>query len=231
MIAGMAGSIKDGDTTALRDMVTAWSDLKTQQQETAENLAVLETGIGEETLEIIAHFTNEVEQLNLSEEAKESGMATITGFIEGAESLLPDVSTAFGKVSNAVRTALFGSSTSTGFRDYSPEAYASGTMNAKRGWNWVGEEGPELMWMNGGEVILPADISSHVSAESTLEALPSNGRYGGGTVVHFAPSYQITGSDPDRVEAVLREHDASMRDLIVEVLEDIRSDEERRVYN
>lgn len=230
MIAGMAESVKNGDTAALSDMVSAWVDLKTQQQETAENLAELETGIGEETKEIIAHFTNEVEQLNLSEEAKESGMSTIMGYIEGAESLLPDVSTAFGKVSNAVRTALFGSSTSTGFRDYSPEGYASGTMNAKRGWNWVGEEGPELMWMNGGEVVLPADISSFITAEPTLEALSSNTQ-SGGMVVHFAPSYQISGSDPDRLEAILRDHDEAMRDSIAEIVADVVADQERRVYN
>lgn len=31
--------------------------------------------------------------------------------------------------------------------------YAAGTNNATRGWHWVGEEGPEIMWFNGGEVV------------------------------------------------------------------------------
>ncbi|WP_243895681.1 phage tail tape measure protein [Clostridium botulinum] len=34
------------------------------------------------------------------------------------------------------------------------EAYATGTTNAKRGWNLVGEEGPELLWFDGGETVL-----------------------------------------------------------------------------
>ncbi len=233
MIAGMTGSIKDGDTTALRDMVAAWLDLKTQQQETAESLAELETGIGEETKEIIAHFTNEVEQLNLSEEAKESGMSTIMGYIEGAESLLPDVSTAYQRVANAVRSTLYGSggSTSHSYSHVRPSAYASGTLNADRGWKWVGEEGPELMWTGGGEVILPADISAHVAAGSPLEALSSNNRHSGDIVVHFAPSYQISGADPDRLEALLRDHDDAMRESIAEIVADVVADHERRVYN
>lgn len=38
-------------------------------------------------------------------------------------------------------------------------AYASGTANAPPGWAWVGEEGPELIRMRGGETVLPADLS------------------------------------------------------------------------
>ncbi|EPY2286644.1 phage tail tape measure protein [Clostridium sporogenes] len=34
------------------------------------------------------------------------------------------------------------------------KAYATGTTNAARGWNLVGEEGPELLWFDGGETVL-----------------------------------------------------------------------------
>ncbi|WP_317725154.1 phage tail tape measure protein [Clostridium tetani] len=34
------------------------------------------------------------------------------------------------------------------------EQYASGTTNAKKGWNLVGEKGPELLWFDGGETVL-----------------------------------------------------------------------------
>lgn len=32
--------------------------------------------------------------------------------------------------------------------------YATGTTNATRGWHMVGEEGPELLWFDGGETVL-----------------------------------------------------------------------------
>ena len=37
-----------------------------------------------------------------------------------------------------------------------PGGYAKGTLNAKRGWAWVGENGPELMKFKGGEQVYPA---------------------------------------------------------------------------
>lgn len=36
-----------------------------------------------------------------------------------------------------------------------PGGYANGTPGAQSGWNWVGERGPELMYMRGGEKVVP----------------------------------------------------------------------------
>lgn len=40
--------------------------------------------------------------------------------------------------------------------------YAGGTKHAAPGWAWVGERGPELAWMRGGEIVLPAGMSARV---------------------------------------------------------------------
>lgn len=40
--------------------------------------------------------------------------------------------------------------------------YASGTSGAAPGWAWVGERGPELVQMLGGERVLPAHVSSMI---------------------------------------------------------------------
>jgi phage-related protein/cell wall-associated NlpC family hydrolase len=37
--------------------------------------------------------------------------------------------------------------------------YASGTSGAAPGWAWVGEKGPELVKMHGGETVLPSHVS------------------------------------------------------------------------
>ena len=37
--------------------------------------------------------------------------------------------------------------------------HAKGTESARRGWSWVGEKGPELVYLNGGEKILTASQS------------------------------------------------------------------------
>lgn len=59
--------------------------------------------------------------------------------------------------------------------DRMPTGYAKGTDSATRGWHWVGEEGPELRWFNGGEKVIPhqksmqlmTDINSRMSLPST----------------------------------------------------------------
>lgn len=37
--------------------------------------------------------------------------------------------------------------------------YATGTEDAPEGWAWVGEEGPELIRMTGGETVIPSPVS------------------------------------------------------------------------
>ena len=46
---------------------------------------------------------------------------------------------------------------------FSIPGHAEGTNNAPPGWSWVGEAGPELMRMHGGEQILPSHVSQEVA--------------------------------------------------------------------
>lgn len=54
-------------------------------------------------------------------------------------------------------------------------AYAGGTESALRGWAIVGEEGPELMYMAGGETVLPSDITSQILRDRA----PTSSTFGG----------------------------------------------------
>lgn len=47
-----------------------------------------------------------------------------------------------------------------------PGGLARGTNSAMRGWSWVGEKGPELMWMHGGEKVMPHGDSVAATAAS-----------------------------------------------------------------
>jgi phage-related tail protein len=48
--------------------------------------------------------------------------------------------------------------------------YATGTTSAKRGWSIVGEEGPELMYMEGGEQVLPTSDTVGILSKSQTPA-------------------------------------------------------------
>jgi TP901 family phage tail tape measure protein len=43
--------------------------------------------------------------------------------------------------------------------------YAQGTLDATRGWHWVGEKGPELLYFSGGESVIDSEQSNKVAKE------------------------------------------------------------------
>ena len=45
--------------------------------------------------------------------------------------------------------------------------YAQGTLDATRGWHWVGEQGPELLYFAGGESVIDSKQSNKVAKEVT----------------------------------------------------------------
>jgi hypothetical protein len=73
-------------------------------------------------------------------------------------------------------TGVFGSNSSMAVG----KAAASGTPSASRGMYLVGEQGPELMYMHGGEQIVPAPRTSDTLA-ALASAAASGGGGGGGT--------------------------------------------------
>ena len=148
-IAGMA-SASDAD---LAKMVQNYQELQEAQKTTSESMADLETGMSNAMDEIAQNVADSVADMNLSDKAKESAQATIQGFVDGAEGMLPRVQTVFSKIASAASTALAGAGGS-----YSGNfpGYAVGTESAAPGFAIVGENGPELVYFNGGETVLTA---------------------------------------------------------------------------
>lgn len=57
-----------------------------------------------------------------------------------------------------------------------PKGYAAGTMRAPAGWAWVGENGPELMNLSGGQTILSSpDSMAAVAAQSAAATAAAAG--------------------------------------------------------
>lgn len=121
--------------------------------------------------------------MSLPDEAEESARNTIQAFINEADTMLPVVQDAYARLGRAAADSLGVDLGNTGRwvrgGAGNASAYASGTSNAPPGWAWVGEEGPELIRMRGGETVLPADISEQFAY---LTASYSNmAAYAGGT--------------------------------------------------
>ena len=222
-IAGMAEA-SDED---LKQMVKQWQDLQKAQKETSDTIAEFKTDFTQQMDELTQEIQNDIKALDMSADAAESGRALIQAFIDQAAEMEPRVQFAYAKLGGLAARAIGSASGSYGTISthgwLAGPGYASGTDNATPGWHMVGENGPELVMMHGGETVL--------DAETTDAVLSSRGGDEASYVVTFAPVYTINGNmDASEIEAVLREHDENLREQMEEMLDEIESDRARRAY-
>lgn len=153
-IAGMAAA-SDSD---LAKMVENYRSLQEAQKTTGESMADLETGMSNAMDEIAQNVADSVADMDLNDEAMKSAQSTVQGFIDGAEGMMPRVKEAYEKVANAASDALAGANKRYNIdqKNGNIPGYAVGTESAAPGFAIVGENGPELVYFNGGETVLTA---------------------------------------------------------------------------
>ena len=246
LAADMVKAVNDGNTQALTNLADTLGEISASQEEAAGDVAEWTTGLNEQMDQLIRDMKEEIGKLDMSEEAKESGRATVQAYIDQAEGMLPQVRSTYANVARAASLAL-------GPAKYADSAwyanggrgYASGTANAVPGWSWVGEEGPELMRMHGGEQILPSSVSREVaedynaytrytaaqgvqSARPPLEVTGTSGAAAGRPKIDLHLHIEA-GASPETVNAwqdyVSR---GELKSAVLEVMEDADADMRRR---
>lgn len=161
----------------------------------------------------------------------------------GAGMLIPTTNT---KTGGAILPAPAAANTLKTLYGYDIHGFATGTENAPPGWSWVGEEGPELMRLHGGEQILPAAVSrelaesyriynQYTAAQGVQETRPPLEVTGGGYEataglgkldVHF---HIVAGAAPETVDAWQDyARRGELKAAILEVMESINTDMRRR---
>ena len=242
-IAGMAGATDE----QLEAMVSNWQTLQQEQKNAAGSVADLKTDFTATMDELRTALAEDIEAMDLGDEAKESAQATIQGFIDGAVGMLPQVTAAYSRTAAAARAALSTSGTGTAG---SIPGYAVGTQSAAPGFALVGENGPELVYFNGGEQVMTAEETAAMRdsmenqaitfAPQLLEALHAiqgggalsaePGAGSGAGVVELQVVFQIQGNaTPETVEA-MREYGDEFAERVLEVMEEAGIDTARRAY-
>lgn len=159
--AAIAQALRDGDIESVRTLVAEYGNLKTAQKEAAEGYADVETGYSDKVLKMAEEIAAGIEELDIDEAAYNLGELAIDQFIAGADGQLPAVQEAYGLIGTAAAEALYSAlnlptpTKPNASRGYS--AYASGTSYAAAGYAIVGENGPELVYFQGGERVLTAE--------------------------------------------------------------------------
>ena len=224
-IAGLANA-SDED---LRAMVANWQTLQQEQEAAAGSVADLKTDFTATMDELQSELAADIEAMDLGDEAAAAGRATIQGYIDVANDMLPQVQAAYAALGKAASNAL-------GSVPYSNSAYAansrvpmyaSGTDNAAPGFALVGEDGPELVYFNGGEKVLDASRTAALQArpEPALSAMVDNS---GGPSVQVV--FQLEGNVPPETVQVLQGYGDEFAERVLEVVQSAEADAARSAY-
>lgn len=228
-VAGMASATDE----ELAAMVADWQTLQAEQKMVADSIAELNENFSAEVDAMAAALAEDVEAMNLSEEAASSGRNTIQGFVDGANAMLPQVQAAYARIAQAATAALGGGSVS------GPDigGYATGTTNAERGFAMVGENGPELVFFQGGEQVLTAAETAALQTRLqatylNVEANATEARYSGtgGSTTEVNVNINVEGNATEQTVEALNEYGDEFVDRVRVALAEIEYDNLRRRY-
>lgn len=101
-VAGMATATDD----ELAAMVEDWLALQAEQDKVANSIAELKENFSAEVDAMATALAEDIEAMNLCEEAAASGKSTIEGFVNGANDMLPQVQAAYASIAQAAINAI-----------------------------------------------------------------------------------------------------------------------------
>lgn len=225
--AEILANIVEGGATKIDQLNDAFEGVETGKQQFADTVAEMETDFTEKMKMLEEQLTTTVEQMNQSEAAAAAGADTMQAFADAAAGKQSAVESAFEKVRNAAIRKLMGGINFPGF--------AGGTNYAPEGFAMVGENGPELVYLHGGEKILDAQ-----ETQRTMEAMSvtpinamSNG-YGSGSYIGqivVSPEFTISGGgNLEGIEDLIDRSTEKIRGIVIDTMEDYEVDRKRMAY-
>lgn len=225
-IAGMAKASDD----QLKKMVENYQKAHEEEEKVAASLAEVKVDLKGELDEINDSIADSIDKMNMSDSARTAAEETIDAYVaairRGAGSAAEAADTVAAAVSAALYNAANGGPKIEGPKQdvlelgntvdwYSGKAYASGTDYAAPGWALVGEEGPELVQMRGGEKV-------YTAAET--------GSMLGGSKITISPNFVINGNVGADTESKLREFADQLVDMVKDALDDDSINRRRSMY-
>ena len=218
----------------IKALVEQYTTLQTTKDSYAKTVAEIETNFDEGMNELQTELETTVANLGFSTDAATNASNSMAAFTAAISAATGPAAAAAAALAQAVNDKL-----KIKFSGLPGFHFASGTDEAPPGMALVGENGPELVMLNGGEQILNASETRALMekaeraepAEATLA--DSGSGDGGGKTIHvdFNPQYTITGStNADELRAVLEENSVNLKEQIEQILAEIEEDDDRRDY-
>lgn len=227
------------DSTTAEDIAAlnaAYATVGDAKAELAGTMADIETDFTEKMASLQAQMESTIGEMEMSSEAAAAAQSTFQAMADKADEMTPVVSAAYERLITAAQKELNKLHGPTIELPGTTGEYAEGTDSAAPGMALVGEHGPELVMMGGGEKVFTASETAALlaNANSTLDAAPISaqaGSSGASYAVTLSPTYNISGSaNAADIEAILKAHDAELIETVKAELADMDVDRARRSY-
>ena len=166
----------DAAKAKVGELNQTFDGLSEAKDKTAETMAEIEEDFSEKLGDMQKDLENAVDDMGLESEAAASAKLTMSGYIsqlkEGgnsavleAESIALRIKTA---LSGGIKAAVSNTAVTISGVIANVKGYASGTSYAESGLKLVGEEGPELVVLQGGERIYTASETERILNNSSM---------------------------------------------------------------
>lgn len=248
-VAAMTDSIREGDTSELEALVGKYDAMIEARTKATEYATEGFDEIQKKWAEVRKQIEDNVEGSEAYDAAYAAMGETFRGFLDGVDIGSSRVDTALAAAARRWKGTLTGTSTESRSRLmvsstlYPDGQYASGTDSARRGIALVGERGPELVYMNGGEKVIPADrtremlyraVAERERAErnSVIELPRIAASESGGRGGPLEVTVKIEVSDnatPDTVHALFQHRDV-IEGIVKRTIRDQGIDARRRAF-
>jgi len=165
-IVDSLGDLENPDTTKLEEVVALYERVKSLREAASEVYTTEDDKVLEKLKALDAEMKEAIEETGSYAEAKKAIQKTIDGYLDGMEEEGDEVIRSLERLGSRIKTAVGSWAYSSGKKKTIAEsvsgmvgitdAYAKGTDSARPGVALVGEEGPELLLMQGGEKVITA---------------------------------------------------------------------------
>ena len=228
-VAAMAEASDDD----LADMVAAWEANQAAVDAAASGVATASTDIQGQMDDIVSTTASDMaslmSSLDQSGSAAAAAASTFSAYNTTATTWMRTTLTTVQSYATQIASALASASASAS----GLPGYATGTMDADPGFAIVGEKGPEIMYMHGGEHIInaaqTASIMNNVSSANALSAAsPAVSAVAGGTNVSV--NINIDGNADSGTVNALGNIAQQVKEAVLDALDEIASDRTRTAY-
>ena len=254
--AQILADIVAGGADKIDELNQAFGKVEEGKKKFSDSVAEMQVKFTENMTKYKAELESAVAAMDKGGEAAAYGASVVSSFAASAAGKVGEVAAAFealsavatikasmslsiggmvGGITNPVLNAAGMIGGMLGKFGFKIPGFAGGTASAPPGYAIVGEDGPELMRLRGGERIFPADETQQ-ALDNTYGGASSINALAGATganvyTIDFKPQYNITGSsNADEIRTVLEQQSAGLRSQLEEMLDDIENDRNRRKY-